>query len=241
MKKIILIFIILFNGFTFASDTDRRHDIFDKKDLAKEIIYLMYNSDLNKDDSYDRLLRYMNDNSEEKNSIINNLVLYKTSNKDDRDKITTIIDKINDSVVTLKNSNIPKNGEWSGQSGNSLFYIKGHTREYNSKEIFEVAPEGIYFELGYPNFTQFRIGHLIRLENLTGSLSHDLSTLYDKLITKSISFNNLEFDSIEEINEYLYFENANFHYALYEDGIELIPNQVYSVINYEIPHISKNK
>lgn len=241
MKKILLTIIIISNFYVFANENNRKYDIYDKTDLAKEIIYLTHNSDLSNKDSLNRLMKYVNNNSEEKQSLINNLTLYKTDNKEEKLKINIIINAIQNNVITLKNNNIPKNGSWSGQSGNSLFLITGHTKEYNKNEIFEKAPNGIPFELGYPNFSEFRIGNLIPLENPTGSLQHDLSNIYDKLLTNSISFNNVVFTSKEEIEEYLFFNNAKFHYALKENGIELIPNQVYSVIDYEIPHLSKNK
>lgn len=241
MKKILLIIIAISTFYSFGSDNNRKYDIYDKTDLAKEIVYLTHKGDLSDKESLNRLMKYVKNNSEEKLSLINNLTLYKTDNKEEKRKLQIIIDAIKNNVITLKNNNIPKNGNWSGQSGNSTFFITGHTKEYNKNEIFEKAPDGIPFELGYPNFSQFRIGNLIPLENPTGSLPHDLSKIYDKLLTNSISFNNVIFTSKEEIEEYLFFNNARFHYSLKENGIELIPNQVYSVIDYEIPYFSKNK
>ncbi len=237
--KLFLATLILYSNFSFAEA--RHYDIYNNQELSKEIIYLITKANLNDESEFNRLLKYVKNNSERKNTILNSLILFKTDDKEERQKIQILISKINSSVIDLKNNKVPKNGEWSGQSGHSNFFINGHTKEYSRDEVKEVAPNGVPFEYGYPNFSSFRIGELFKLENPSGSIEFDYEKMVDILITRKIPFNNTIFTSKEQMNEYLFFYNARFHYSLNEDGLELIPNVVYSIIDYEIPHISKRK
>lgn len=242
MNKILINLIaISFIGITFADSTNRNYDIVNTEDLSKEIIYLISNANLNNNNEYNRILKYVSQNAEKKNSLINNLALYKTDDKKEAANLKLVINQIQNNIISLKNNNIPKNGVWSGQAGHSNFILTGHTKEYSKSEILEVAPEGIPFEYGYPNFSSFRIGSVFLLEDPTGSFSHDYQKMIDILITRKVNFNGVVFTTKEEFEEYLYFNNAKLHYALHENGFELIPNQISSVIDFEIPHISKRK
>lgn len=239
-KKIILSIILIATNFSFANSSfNRQYDISNIDEFSKEIIYLI--SKENKDEDYKRIIQYISKNAEKKGHFVNNLILYKTGSNNEDSRLKIIIDKINKEIVTLKNDNIPKNGDWSGQAGHSNFILTGHTKEYNKSEVFEIAPNGVPFEYGYPNFEAFRIGQVFNLINPTGSFPHDYSKMIDLLILNKTIFNGNVFSDKSQIDEYLYLNNAKFHYSLHSDSIELIPNQVYSIINYEIPHISKRQ
>lgn len=242
MNKILINLIaISFFSITFADSINRYYDIVSTEDLSKEIIYLISNANLNDNNEYSRILKYVSQNAEKKNQLINNLSLYKTDNKKEADNLKLVINQIQKNIISLKNNNIPKNGVWSGQAGHSNFILTGHTKEYSKSEILEVAPEGIPFEYGYPNFSSFRIGNIFILEEPTTSLSHDYQKMIDILITRKVNFNGIVFTTKEEFEEYLYLNNAKIHYSLQENGLELIPNPISSVIDFEIPHISKRK
>lgn len=242
MNKILINLIaISFFSITFADSINRYYDIVSTEDLSKEIIYLISNANLNDNNEYSRILKYVSQNAEKKNQLINNLSLYKTDNKKEADNLKLVINQIQKNIISLKNNNIPKNGVWSGQAGHSNFILTGHTKEYSKSEILEVAPEGIPFEYGYPNFSSFRIGNIFILEEPTTSLSHDYQKMIDILITRKVNFNGIVFTTKEEFEEYLYLNNAKIHYSLHENGLELIPNPISSVIDFEIPHISKRK
>ncbi len=237
--KLFLATLILYTNFSFAEG--RHYDIYNNQELSKEIIYLITKANLNDESEFNRIKKYVQKNSERKNKILNSLILFKTDDKEEKRKIQILISKIDSSVVDLKTDKVPKNGEWSGQSGHSTFFINDHTKEYSRDEIKELAPNGIPFEYGYPNFSSFRIGEVFKLENPSGSIELDYEKMVDILITRNQLFNNTLFTNREQMSEYLFFYNARFHYSLNEDGLELIPNTVYSIIDYEIPHISKRK
>lgn len=242
MNKILINLIaISFFSITFADSINRYYDIVSTEDLSKEIIYLISNANLNDNNEYSRILKYVSQNADKKNQLINNLSLYKTDDKKEADNLKLVINQIQKNIISLKNNNIPKNGVWSGQAGHSNFILTGHTKEYSKSEILEVAPEGIPFEYGYPNFSSFRIGNIFILEEPTTSLSHDYQKMIDILITRKVNFNGIVFTTKEEFEEYLYLNNAKIHYSLHENGLELIPNPISSVIDFEIPHISKRK
>jgi hypothetical protein len=242
MNKIFINLIaISFIGITVANSENRKFDIVNTEDLSREIIYLISDANLNDNNEYTRILKYVSKNAEKKNQLLNNLNLYKTDNKKESSNLNLVIEQIKKNIISLENNNIPKNGEWTGQAGHSNFIITGHTKEYSKDEVLEIAPEGIPFEFGYPNFESFRIGNIFILETPTASLQHDTQKMIDVLISRGISFNGIFFTSYEEFEKYLYFNNAKLNYSLHENGLELIPNQILSVIDFKVPHISKRQ
>lgn len=239
-KKVFLVTALL-ASFSAYSANNRNVLIQNQQDLDEEISYLFKNFDADRPDTLIRLFDYVNRHSEDKGYIINKFSLNMSKNEKKSKNIKFIVDYISEHIVDLDTKNIPKNGEWSGQSGHSNFFVTGHTRMFTKSEIMADAPNGIPFDYGYPDFSSFRIGELIPIKDPMASYPHDYERVVQSLIYNKTPFNGIIFNSKEEFNEYIQSKYADLHYSLRDNAFELIPNTVASVIDYELPHVSKRK
>lgn len=241
LKKIIITALILTSTSVFAQTNNRHIRITSQEELDEEIVYLMKKFDYEKPDNLIRLVDYVNRNSEVRGYVINKFSMSATKNNKKGQNIRFIIEYISQNIVELETTRIPKNGEWQGQSGHSLFFINGHTKSFSAEEMKQAAPYGIPFEYGYPNFTMFRVGELIPISNPTASYSHDYEKVVNQIIYEKKPINGIVFNNAAEFKEYLQANLINLHYAHNENAFEFLPNSVVSVIDYELPHISKRK
>lgn len=241
LKRILITGLFILSTNTFAQTDNRHQRITSQEELDREIVYLRKNFDYEKPDTLIRLVDYVNRNSEVRGYVINKFSMIATKNDKKSENIRFIVNYISENIVALDNNNIPRNGEWQGQSGHSLFFINGNTKSYSVEEMRQVAPYGIPFEYGYPNFTSFRVGDLIPIPKPTASYPHDYEQVVNKIIYDKTPVNGIVFNDAIEFKEYLQTNLINLHYAHDENAFEFLPNSVVSVIDYELPHISKRK
>lgn len=240
LKRILITSLFLLSTTSFAQD-NRHQRITSQEELDREIVYLMKKFDYEKPDTLIRLVDYVNRNSEVRGYVINKFSMSATKNDKKGKNIKFIVDYISQNIVELDTNNIPKNGEWQGQSGHSLFFINGNTHSYSTEEIRQAAPYGISFEYGYPNFTSFRVGQLIPIQSPTASYPHDYEKVVNQIIMEKKPINGIVFNNAAEFKEYTQTNLIDLHYAHDENAFEFLPNTVVSVINYELPHVSKRK
>ena len=241
LKQIIITTLILFSASSFAKTDNRHVRITSQEELDEEIVYLMKKFDYEKPDTLIRLVDYVNRNSEVRGYVINKFSMSATKNDNKGKNVRFIIDYISQNIVELDTNKIPRNGEWQGQSGHSLFFINGNTKSYSAEEIKQAAPYGIPFEYGYPNFTSFRVGDLIPIDKPTASYPHDYEKVVNQIIIDKKPVNGIVFNNVAEFKDYIQANFINLHYAHDENAFEFLPNTVVSVIDYEFPHISKRK
>lgn len=241
LKRILITSLFLFSATSFAQTDNRHQRITSQAELDEEIVYLRKKFDYEKPDTLIRLVDYVNRNSEVRGYVINKFSMINTKDDKRGQNIKFIVDYISDNIVALETYNIPKNGNWQGQSGNSLFFINGNTKSYSLEEMKQAAPYGIPFEYGYPNFTSFRVGDLIPIDNPTASYPHDYEKVVNQFISEKKSVNGIVFNNVNEFKEYIQSNFIDLHYAHDENAFEFLPNTVVSVIDYELPHISKRK
>lgn len=241
LKQIIITSLILFSASSFAKTDNRHQRITSQAELDEEIVYLMKKFDSEKPDTLIRLVDYVNRNSEVRGYVINKFSMSATKNDKKGKNVRFIVEYISQNIVELETHNIPKNGTWQGQSGHSVFFINGNTKSYSVDEMKQSAPYGIPFEYGYPNFTIFRVGNLIPIEKPTASYPHDYEKVLNKIIYEKTPVNGIIFNNISEFKEYTQANFINLHYAHDESAFEFLPNTIVSVIDYELPHISKRK
>lgn len=220
---------------------NRHHIISDKVELDKEIIYLKKYFEKEKPDNLIRLFDYILRNPQYRGYVTNNLSMYRTDDPVKRDDIKYILDFLNERTYILDTYNLPNNGTWSEQAGHSVFTLTGNTKITTKNEFLEVAPYGVPFEFGYPNFTAFKIGDSLTIDSPTGSYSHDYDKALNSLIVKGTPFNDIIFTSKEQFNEYLQSTYSNLVYSYTGDSFDLIPIHVSSIINYVYPYYKKKK
>jgi len=240
MFKFILFASLIVASFSINA-MNRNIVIHDRAGLDEEMKYLSKNFDAEKPDTLIRLVDYAMRHSDERGYILNNFAMKLSKDTEKMNNIQFIVDYISNHIVSLDNNNIPKNGEWSGQSGHSNFFIDGDTKSFSRNEVRQAAPQGIPFEYGYPNFSKFKIGESIPIKNPSGSYEFDYEKVVENLIFEKKSLNGMIFNSKEELNEYFQSNYADLQYSLHDNTFELIPNIVSSVIDYKVPHISKRK
>lgn len=241
LKRILLTSLFLITTTSFAQTENRHQRITSQAELDQEIVYLMKKFDYEKPDTLIRLVDYVNRNSEVRGYVINKFSMSATKNDKKGKNVRFIVDYISQNIVELDTHNIPKNGEWQGQSGHSLFFINSNTKSYSVEEMKQAAPYGIPFEYGYPNFTSFRVGDLIPISKPTASYPHDYEQVLNQIIYDKTPVNGIVFNNVAEFKEYIQANFINLHYAHDENAFEFLPNTIVSVIDYELPHVSKRK
>ena len=240
MKAIlpITLSLILFSNVSFSRDLGPK--INTEEELSKEVRVLMETFDPEKQDYLIRYFDYANRNAELKGKLLNQLALA-PRNAEENKRARWISDFIDKRIITLKNKNIPKNGTWSYQAGHSNFIPNTHSKSHSLKEILKaIGPTGIPFEYGYPNFENYRIGDVFKIDKYSGHFQTDYQEVLVQIPFKKIKVANRHFDTKEQFIEFLQTNDASVHYSLYDRGFEIIPNAVYSVIDYEIPFIDSN-
>ena len=241
LKRILLTSLFLITTTSFAQTENRHQRITSQAELDEEIVYLMKKFNYEKPDTLIRLVDYVNRNSEVRGYVINKFSMSATKNDKKGKNVRFIVDYISQNIVELDTHNIPKNGEWQGQSGHSLFFINSNTKSYSLEEMRQAAPYGIPFEYGYPNFTSFRVGDLIPIDKPTASYPHDYEKTVNQIIMEKKPVNGIVFNDVAEFKEYIQANFINLHYAHDENAFEFLPNTIVSVIDYELPHVSKRK
>lgn len=236
LKAISISILILSSQLAFSSELNRR--ITTDEELSKEIKMLVKTYDPEHPDILIRLFDYANRNSVEKGKILNLLVLAPKNQKDNV-RSSQIASFINERIVTLKNTRLPK-GTWSYQSGNSNFFAEEHTKTHSVQEVREaIGPNGVPFEYGYPNFKQYRLGGLIQFEGMIGSYQLDYDKALEQIPFRKIKVDDEYFETKQDFINFMQNNHVNLHYSLYEPGFELIPDAVYNIIDYEIPYVDK--
>lgn len=220
---------------------NRQYSIQNRVEVDKEITYLKETFDHQYPDTLIRIMDYVMKNPDERGYILNQFSMTVSNNSKKMKDIRFIIDYINNNTVALDNYKIPKNGDWTGQAGNSFFKLTGHTKTSTREEVAELAPYGIPFEYGYPNFTKFRIGESIPLIEPTGSFEHDYTKAIEFMIFNKKSFNGMVFSDKSEFNEYAQSNYAAFQYSFNDEYIDLIPLHISSVIEFKLPYYKKRK
>lgn len=230
--------LILFSSASFSRDLGPR--INTEEELKDEVRFLMENFDTAKQDYLIRYFDYANRNAELKGKLLNELALA-PRNAEENKRARWISNFINQRIITLKNKNIPKTGRWSYQAGHSNYFPEKHTRTHSLNEVLKaIGPTGVPFEYGYPNFENYRIGEIFKIDKFSGHFQTDYKEALVQIPFKKIKVANRQFSTKEEFIEFLQSNDASVHYSLYERGFEIIPNSVYSIIDYEIPFIDSN-
>lgn len=228
---------------TGAFALDRKGRIQTPQELNEEIKYLLDNFDESTPDTLIRLFDYANRNAERKGEIINTIVIFPIgvlNQKRKTERAVWIQRFLEENIVTLKTTKLPRNGTWSRQAGNSLFTVTGNTKLYSSDEIL-AATQGkkIEFKEGYPDFSPFRI-NVIGIPDLSGQYSYDYPKILEFIVKNGIIVADEFFSSTEELQAFLKDMDLGIHYSLDSSGVDIIPNSVYSIIDYEMPYI-KNR
>ncbi len=238
------IFEIKISNFNYEKDSmpkNRRHSITDKVELDKELNYLKKNFNKEKPDELIRIFDYVLKNPEDRGYVINKFSMFRDNDINSMDNIKYIIDFLKERTYALDTYKIPKNGVWSGQAGHSIFILTGHTNLTTKNEFLEVAPNGVPFEFGYPNFTEFKIGNSLPIESPTGSYEHDYEKTITLLIMNNKPFNDIIFTSKDQFYEYLQSTYSKLEYSFSGDSFDIIPIHVSSIINYVYPYYKKKK
>jgi hypothetical protein len=219
----------------------RHHNITDRAELDRELHYLKDYFKQEYPDTLIRIMDYVYKYPEDRGYILNNLSMGNYKDPVKTSNIKFIVDYISNHSVKLLNDKIPKNGVWSGQAGNSIFFLDGHTKTSTRDEVAEIAPNGIPFEYGYPNYTSFKIGESVKIDKPSGSYKYDYDKVIENIVNNKVPLNGQIFTTKESLQEYLQTKYADFQYSFEGDYFDLIPIPISSVSIVDLPYYLKRK
>lgn len=127
------------------------------------------------------------------------------------------INEINNITPTLKQGiRLPKNGIWSGNKGDSKFFINKinglSSKDGNLlRELQNKMPKGVKFENGYPNFKPYA-EKTINVKGMKGDHKLDVDLTKKTIIDKKIDINGKTYEKQADIEKMVKDKNLIYHH-----------------------------
>lgn len=213
LKSILIAFLtlIIFCNFANAGMFKKAITIVAIKEVVPMVIKFYGKNAINA--SKTKVIQYIANNPNSKRGLLTYIENQGKSLNMERNA-SMLIDEINGITPTLKQGiRLPKNGVWSGNKGDSKFFINKIKDSPNNllAKIQKKIPKGVKFDNGYPNFKPYA-EKTIDVKGMKGDHKFDVDLTKKAIIDKKININGKTYGKQSEIEKMVKDKDLIYHH-----------------------------
>ncbi len=141
----------------------------------------------------------------------------------------TLTNKLQIPNLSKPNMNLPKNGVWKGDTGNSAYWPKDVAAKspYTKEALHKVVgKDGIVFKNGYPDFDRFRQG-AVRVKGMTGIHKDDVNKAAKALVKRG------DFKDVTAAKDFARNNDLAWHHEPDGKVMSLVPNIIHRNVKHD--------